>query len=129
MTAPHVERAALHVLAVDDEPALGKVVARLLAVDGHTVVVARSGEEAIEDLDRESFDVVVADLGLGPASALSGWDIADHVARRCPGTRFVLATGWGPQINLSDARARGVDAVISKPYKLNELRDVVIGVR
>jgi len=41
----------------------------------------------------------------------------------------VLATGWGPQIDPADARARGVDAVISKPFKLNELRDVVSGVR
>lgn len=129
MIARQLECEPLRVLAVDDEPALCRVIARLLAVDGHTVVAARSAEEAIEELDREPFDVVVADLGLGPASEMTGWDLADHVNERHPGTRFVLATGWGPQISPADARARGVEAVISKPYKLKELRDVVAGQR
>jgi len=129
MIAPQVEPAGLRVLAVDDEPALGKVMSRLLGADGHTVVVAQTAEEAIDVLERDAFDVVVADLGLGPTSTLTGWDLADLVKERCPGTRFVLATGWGPQINAADARARGVHAVISKPFKLNELRGVVAGVR
>lgn len=129
MTARQLEREPLRVLAVDDEPALCKVIARLLAVDGHTVVAAYSAEEAIEELDRGSFDVVVADLGLGPASELTGWDLAEHVNEHCPGTRFVLATGWGPQITPAEARARGVQTIISKPYKLNELREIVAGGR
>jgi CheY-like chemotaxis protein len=129
MIARQLEPEPLRVLAVDDEPALCKVIARLLAVDGHTVVAAYSAEEAIDELDREPFDVVVADLGLGPASQLSGWDLADHVNQCHPGTRFVLATGWGPQITPAEARARGVETIISKPYKLNELRNVVAGSR
>ena len=129
MIAREIEPDGLRVLSVDDEPALGKIVARLLAVDGHAVVVTRSADEAIEALERERFDVVLADLGLGPTSALDGWGLAAHVTQHCPGTRFVLATGWGPQISPVDARARGVDAVISKPYKLNELRAVVVGGR
>jgi len=129
MIARAIARESLRVLAVDDEPALCRVVARLLAVDGHSVTVAYSAEEAIDELDHEPFDVVLADLGLGPASELSGWDLAEHVNRRFPETRFVLATGWGPNISPSEARARGVERVISKPYKLNELRDVVMGAR
>ncbi len=129
MIARQLEPAGLRVLAVDDEPALGKIISRLLRVDGHTVVVAHSAEEAIEELDRERFDVIVADLGLGPTSTLTGWDLAALARERCPDTRFVLATGWGPQIDPADARARGVDVIISKPFKLNELRDVVSGGR
>jgi CheY-like chemotaxis protein len=129
MIARQIEREALRVLAVDDEPALCKVVARLLGVEGHTVIVAYSVEEAIDELERGPFDVVVADLGLGPASELTGWDLANHVNEHCPGTRFVLATGWGPQITPAEARARGVETIIAKPYKLAELRDVVVGVR
>jgi len=125
MIARRTERRTLRVLAVDDEPALGKVVSRLLAVDGHTVVVARSTQEAIEELAQERFDVVLSDLGLGPGAETGGWDLAAHVAEHFPGTRFVLATGWGPQIDPKTAAARGVHAIVSKPYKLNELRDIV----
>jgi DNA-binding NtrC family response regulator len=85
---------SLRVLAVDDEPALGKVVSRLLAVDGHTVATARSVEEAIAELANDRFDVVLSDLGLGPGAESGGWDLAAHVAAHYPGTRFLLATGW-----------------------------------
>jgi DNA-binding NtrC family response regulator len=125
MIAHRVEGRTLRVLAVDDEPALGKVVSRLLAVDGHTVVVARSVDEAIEELAQDRFDVVLSDLGLGPGAEAGGWDLARHVAMHYPGTRFLLATGWGPQIDPKVAVARGVHAIVSKPYKLNELRNIV----
>ena len=125
MIAHQVQGKALRVLAVDDEPALCKVVARLLGVEGHTVVVAYSAEDAIASLVQATFDLIIADLGLGPAS-LNGWDLAEHVKRSYPATRFVLATGWGPQISPAEARARGVEKVISKPYKLSELRDIVL---
>ena len=129
MIARGAERATMRVLAVDDEPALGKVVSRLLAVDGHSVVVAYSVEEAIESLANEPFDVVVSDLGLGPASDKTGWDLAAYVAANFPHIRFVLATGWGPQIDAATAAARGVDTIIAKPYKLNELRAIVASAR
>jgi CheY-like chemotaxis protein len=67
---------SLRVLAVDDEPMLGKIVSRLLAVDGHTVVVARSLEEAIAELAHGRFDVVLSDLGLGPGAEGAGWELA-----------------------------------------------------
>jgi hypothetical protein len=37
----------------------------------------------------------------------------------------VLATGWGAAIDLSEAHARGVDAVLSKPYGPGELNDAL----
>src|SRR6266542_58126 len=93
-------------------------------------MIARQLEAApLRVLAVDAFDVIVADLGLGPTSTLTGWDLAALASERCPDTRFVLATGWGPQIDPADARARGVDVIISKPFKLNELRDVVSGVR
>src|SRR6185295_6548519 len=54
----------LRVLAVDDEPALGRMLAQLLQVDGHQVVVATSGEQALQLLDAEPFDLVVSDVGM-----------------------------------------------------------------
>jgi CheY-like chemotaxis protein len=38
------------------------------------------------------------------------------VKRRWPKVRFLLATGWGAAIDPAEARARGVEAVLAKPY-------------
>ena len=109
----------LRILAVDDEPMMTKAVARMLKPSGHVVSVAASGEEALEKLAEQVFDVVVSDMGMGPG--MNGWELADAIKRRWPGVRVLLATGWGASIALGEARARGVEAVLSKPYHASDL--------
>jgi signal transduction histidine kinase/ActR/RegA family two-component response regulator len=123
-SAPRTRR----ILAVDDEPSLRQLIPRLLGQDGHYVAVAASGEEALTYLEREAaeghpFDLVISDLGMGPG--MNGWDLADQVRRRFPAVRFTLATGWGEQIDSETARERGVLAVLSKPYRLKDLKRLV----
>jgi diguanylate cyclase (GGDEF)-like protein/PAS domain S-box-containing protein len=109
----------LRVLAVDDEPRLGKMLQRMLRPLQHTVVVAHSGEEALERLAAEPFDVLVSDLGMG--AGMNGWELVERARQRCPGLRVVLATGWGAALDPAEARARGVDAIVAKPYRRAEI--------
>jgi CheY-like chemotaxis protein len=112
------------VLAVDDEPALARMVALILASDGHTVSVATSGEDALEALAVEPFNVVISDLGMG--AGMSGWDLAEIVRDRYPDLSFALTTAWGKHIDLESVRTcGGVQAVITKPHRVNLLRRLV----
>jgi CheY-like chemotaxis protein len=104
----------LRILAVDDEPRLSRMVALMLGQAGHRVATAASGEEALERLEREPFDLVISDLGMG--EGMTGWELADAVRRRWPRVRVALATGWGAQIDPDEARSRGVSGVLSKPF-------------
>jgi PAS domain S-box-containing protein len=104
----------LRVLVVDDEPMMTRAVARMLKPVGHAVTVAASGEEALDTLAGHPFDVVVSDMGMG--AGMNGWELAEAVKRRWPDIRFLLATGWGAAIDPAEARARGVEAVLAKPY-------------
>jgi PAS domain S-box-containing protein len=115
----------LRILAVDDEPAIARMVALMLEPDGHAVTVATSGEEALARLAEAPFDLVISDLGMG--SGMNGWELAEHVRARYPRVRFALATGWGAQIDPAEARAYGVSAVIAKPYRLVDLRRLIQG--
>jgi diguanylate cyclase (GGDEF)-like protein/PAS domain S-box-containing protein len=105
----------LRVLAVDDEPMMTKAVMRMLKPSGHVVTVAASGEEALERLAEQMFDVVVSDMGMG--AGMNGWELAEVVKRRWPSIRFLLATGWGAAVDPNEARAKGVETVLSKPYR------------
>jgi CheY-like chemotaxis protein len=109
----------LRLLVVDDEPMMTKAVMRMLKPSGHVVTVAGSGEEAVDRLSGQTFDVVLSDMGMG--AGMNGWELADEVKRRWPGVRFMLATGWGASINPADALTRGVEAVLAKPYQLADL--------
>jgi two-component system NtrC family sensor kinase len=113
----------LRILAVDDDPAIGKMVARVLRPLRHIVTTATSGEQAVDLLAAESFDLVISDLGMG--AGMTGWELAARVRERWPAVRFVLATGWGASIDPADAQARGVAAVLAKPYHPDDLQRIV----
>jgi two-component system NtrC family sensor kinase len=116
----------LRILAVDDEPMMTRAVMRMLKPAGHLVSVAASGEEALEKLTQQTFDVVVSDVGMG--TGMDGWDLAAAVRNRWPDVRFVLATGWGAIIDPDEARAKGVEAVLAKPYLPADLLRALAGI-
>lgn len=122
--APHQAPAArLAILVADDEPALAQAAARLLAREGHEVAVVHTGEEALRQLAVRRFDLVLSDVGMG--AGMNGWDLARAVRQGWPGVAFALLTGWGSAVDPEEARAHGVRGVLSKPYRLQDLRRLV----
>lgn len=109
-----------HVLVVDDDHRLAEMARQMLELDHHDVTTANSAEEALRHLDAAPFDVVICDLGLG--AGMNGWELAATVRQRWPGTRFILATGWGAELDAAEAQTRGVDAIIAKPFTVADLR-------
>jgi CheY-like chemotaxis protein len=122
-SATKLPQRQLRVLAVDDEPALTKAVARLLRPLGHIVTVASSGEEALMHLTEQRFDLVLSDVGMG--AGMNGWDLAARVQEGWPEVRFVLATGWGAAIDPAEAHKCGIEAVLAKPYSAEELAELL----
>jgi CheY-like chemotaxis protein len=118
-------RRSLRILAVDDEERLATLVARLLEPAGHRVSIAVSGEQAVEMLRGEAFDLVISDLGMG--AGMNGWELADQVRAGYPACKVIVATGWGAAISDEEAGAHGVVAVVAKPYTAAELREIVAG--
>jgi PAS domain S-box-containing protein len=113
----------LRILAVDDEPAMGSMIRRMLRADGHTVVTATSGEEALDQMKVDSFDVLISDIGMGPR--MNGWELAEKVHQHRPRLPVVLATGWGATIDPAEAQAKGIFAVLAKPYLAVDLKNIL----
>jgi len=109
----------LRVLVVAGHPAIGKLMTLILHAAAHRVVAVTSGQEALECLRVEQFDVVLSDLHIG--RDIDGLGLCALVRRCWPGVRFVLATG---SIGLStlEAKAVGVDQLLIKPFLPAEIR-------
>jgi CheY-like chemotaxis protein len=95
----------------------------LLRPRGHRVTTAISAKETLARLAAEAFDIVLSDVGMG--AGMNGWEFGERVRGQWPHIHFVLATGWGAAIDPAEARAKGIAAVLAKPYSAAELDAVI----
>lgn len=111
------------VLVVDDEANIREILAEILMNGDHDVVTAADGAEALHLL-RESadFDLVFTDLGL---PGMNGYEVASEVKRINPSLPVGLVTGWGATLDAEKARAHGVDLVLSKPFRYDQVLGLV----
>lgn len=108
----------LQVLVLDDEVGLADVLANMLELEGHTPTVAHDGMAALQMLDRHHFDAMFTDLSM---PEMNGWEVLEQAHDRFPELPVVLVTGWGREIDMEEARARGALTVVSKPYRLVDI--------
>ena len=112
------------ILLAEDEEALRAFVARALVQDGHEVLSAADGGEALDVLTREQgrFDLLLTDIRM---PVMDGIALALAAARDHPDLTILLMTGYADQRE----RAHGLDAlihdVIAKPFSLAEIRKAV----
>ncbi len=113
----------VRVLVVDDEPVLAEQLCTIFGLDGHDVAVCLSGEEAIEALKTRQFDLVLTDLGM---PGVTGWDVASEAKSQLRDVRVGLVTGWAEELDdPADLAKHGVDFVISKPYRVQQVRAAI----
>jgi response regulator RpfG family c-di-GMP phosphodiesterase len=107
---------------VEDDRVLRELIGRFLARLGYKVSTAAGVPEAVELLESEAFELVVTDLRL-PTS--SGVELMLVVRSRQPDARTILMSGDADLPTVAVAVERGVDAVLLKPFELEELRQQV----
>jgi GAF domain-containing protein/ActR/RegA family two-component response regulator len=117
---------ALRCLVVDDEETVGFVIGDLLETLGHRALVLTDGDQAIERLRAEPFDVVFTDLAM---PGVSGWQIAQVAKEVSPELPVFVVTGYGVELSAEERRTYGVEAIYSKPLKIEHLVDAVARVQ
>ena len=112
----------LQLLLVDDEPIVGKRLMPSLAKNGYDVDFCVSGQEALDRLQHTSYDIVVTDVRM---QDVDGLQILEHVKARSPRTKVIIITGYATIEVAREALAKGACDFIAKPFKPNELREVI----
>jgi len=100
------------VLVVDDDPVVAKSFDRVLSGKGYAVITAASGQEALNKLETEDYDVVFTDIKM---PGMSGLEMAEQVKERRPWLPVVIVTGYGSPDNEARAEAAGVSSFLRKP--------------
>ncbi|MBN2301268.1 MAG: response regulator [Lentisphaerae bacterium] len=110
------------ILMVDDEEAVLRSLAALLATDGHQVTSEMNGNRAIEILKSEQFDLLLTDLRMYP---LDGMELMKFVRSEYPSMPVVVISAYGADNTVEKAKDLGCVAYVKKPFRIQEVLNAV----
>ncbi len=124
------ETTGLRVLLAEDNPVNQKLVVRLLEKRGHAIVVASNGQEALDFLDRASFDLVLMDVQM---PVMDGIEATLMIRKLEEGTmhhqQVVALTAHAMKGDRELCMTAGMDGYLAKPVRPQELDQVLLNVR
>jgi DNA-binding response OmpR family regulator len=106
------------VLIVDDQQALLDFLVPSFVQAGWTAREARSGREALEQLDRDSFDLLVLDLSM---PGMDGLEVCRRVRERADYVPIIMLTARGDTVDRVVGLELGADDYVVKPFEPREL--------
>lgn len=110
------------ILVVDDEPRIRDACRMVLSEQGFEVALAADGNEGVQMIQQEHFDVILVDLMM---PVLSGFEVLSHVREAHPDTVVIVITGYATLEHSINAMKRGAFDFIPKPFTPDQLRAVV----
>lgn len=110
-------------LIVDDSDVLRRLIEMCLKPAGFEIANASSGTEALSVAESFAPDLVLLDIGLPD---MTGWEVLEELRKTEIGDRAKILILSGYEDVHVEARSRGADAALVKPFRNDELRQVAI---
>ncbi len=106
------------ILVIDDEPKMTMMISASLTEAGYSVDTASTGKEAMERLQKGSYDLVLSDIRL---PAPDGMEILDWLRSNRPETLVIMMTAFAEVKTAVVAMKKGASDYLIKPFPLDEL--------
>ena len=116
------EKREATILVIDDEEEVRNLLADILTESGHHVETASDGSQGIEMFKKNDFDLVFTDLGM---PGMSGWQVAETIKTINDKMPVAIITGWNVELEEAEMREKGVNLIAHKPFKLNQILNLV----
>jgi CheY-like chemotaxis protein len=114
----------LRFLVVDDNEDIRDVFCRLVERAGHEAATAYDGQDAVETLERQDFDVMLLDLTM---PRMTGVEVVRWLRDRpdvAPDLRIVVISAWAGE-NRAVLQELGITTVMQKPLRIQQLTDLI----
>lgn len=106
------------ILLAEDDIDLGNVLSQYLELQGYDVILARDGNEALQQINNDKFDLCVLDVMMPHKD---GFELAEYIAHKSPETPFIFLTAKGLKDDKIKGLKLGADDYICKPFEVDEL--------
>ncbi|RJR17000.1 MAG: sigma-54-dependent Fis family transcriptional regulator [Nitrospiraceae bacterium] len=108
----------LRILVAEDEEITLNNIIDTLHEDGHHIIAAKDGREALQKIGTEHFDVLITDIKM---PHMSGIELLEKVNEKKMDTEVIIITGFGSIGSAVEAMKKGAYDYITKPFDLDEL--------
>ena len=108
----------ISILFVDNEKLIRNSFARELREEGFKVTAVASGNEAIDMVENEKYDLVITDLSIPD---IDGFGVLKAAKKNVPASRVIILTGYADEQSNAKAMFLGADDFILKPCEVHEL--------
>ena len=112
-----------HVLIVDDETEMRAALTEALKREGHSIVSADNGQEALEKFDEETFDLVLSDVKM---PKMNGEQLLREIKSRSPGTPVIMMTAYGTIDSAVQSMKDGAFDYLLKPFSAEILTSSIL---
>jgi DNA-binding NtrC family response regulator len=115
---PAQSEAGQRILIIDDEAAIRESLETLLALEGYTIELAINGEEGLDRIEHNYYDLVLLDLAL---PGKNGLEILHLIRERQPALPVIMITAYGKVDNVVEAIRTGAQNFVQKPWDNEKL--------
>jgi two-component system response regulator (stage 0 sporulation protein F) len=111
-----------NVLVVDDDPGILEMLSEVISRKGFRVVAVSSGEQALQEVDKQHFDLIFLDLVL---PGMSGVETLSAIKEKDKKAVVVIVTGYGDDPMALNAMSLGPLFLVRKPFRVGDIVEVL----
>jgi two-component system response regulator len=112
----------LKILAIDDQKIIRDLLNDMVESLGYQIELAEGGQQGLKIFEENNFDMVIAESVM---PEISGWDVSREVKRLRPDVSVILLTELVIPPEKKMLEDHGVDFVLSKPFRLDQLNGII----
>jgi DNA-binding NtrC family response regulator len=112
----------IQIMVLDDEEIVGKRLKTALEKSDYEVEIFQDSRKAVARIAEKEFDIVVTDVRM---EETGGMEVLEHVLEKSARTQVIIITGYATVEVAREALTRGAFDFIAKPFKPDDLREVI----
>ncbi|MFC1592163.1 response regulator [Thermodesulfobacteriota bacterium] len=117
-----MEQESPNILVVDDDQGMLKTLCFILKARQYTIVGADSGENALDILTSQPFDIVISDIKM---TGMNGVELLKRINALRPQTKVIMITAYTMHSLVEEAKNQGAVAVYSKPIDIDGILELI----
>ena len=115
----------IRILLLDDEPIVTERLKPTLEKSDYQVDAFTLGKDAIDQLKKKKYDILITDLKMSSPDGMEVLRIARQIQ---PGIKSIVITGFATSKMAEEARESGAVEFIAKPFKISQLKKMLIAI-